>query len=155
MVTSRLSPMHQVFHHSCFRADLFAFFCCDIPALPWQVTSLLGACGETVPLHPPLLTSRIPQSWLSSLELAIRHNMAVCLHRCVVSRLWLDKTILCCHGNQEASSSSEARQKLVNWLEEFPSETVVVTEAIMQCREIADALESAESERKASLECVR
>lgn len=128
-------------------------------ALPWQISSLRGACGETVPLYPPLLTSRIPQSWLASLGGAMRHSLAVGLHECLLARLSLEKKFsVLLQGKTEEKTERDAltaRDQVLWWLTNYPLQCILAAEAIIQSREITKVLEGVHGVVKAALLSLR
>ncbi|XP_048580282.1 dynein heavy chain domain-containing protein 1 isoform X3 [Nematostella vectensis] len=107
-----------------------------------QVTALEGDFGEVVTLNQPISASPQPQKWLAMLEKNMRNTLVQELANCVQAKITSDQDVLQLVdqlSSDEVTKRSDSTHHL-HWLLRFPSQCVLVAEAVLWAREITDTL---------------
>ncbi|XP_013418883.1 dynein heavy chain domain-containing protein 1-like [Lingula anatina] len=126
-----------------------------------QVTSLTGDMEEAVPLLYKLEANNLATRWLSGLEEGMKSTMATMLQACVQARweegskqsvLLLEELsryeVSTAHPTQEQTQlSQQIRHSFKHWLLRFPSQCVLVAEAIMWQKAMTKALEHGDKDQ--------
>ncbi|KAM8821378.1 dynein heavy chain domain-containing protein 1 [Eudromia elegans] len=120
-----------------------------------RVCSLVGACGETVPLDPPLQLTPGLEGCLRALERRMQDALSGLLQACVAESLALRPLLDECCERRAGGRQPAARLLAEHWgrlAGAFPAQCVLLADAALWCRELEERLWSAGPQRALQLQ---
>ncbi|XP_071803571.1 dynein heavy chain domain-containing protein 1-like isoform X3 [Asterias amurensis] len=126
-----------------------------------RVVAIEGSLGEHVPMTSPLNPKVEPPQWISGLETIMRNSLGSQLTACLETRLGSDRSapdkILSELALLETTAPSSVKEEnqlkdavkksYQHWLLRFPTQCVVITEAIMWAKDVRRGLKDGSKDK--------